>query len=138
MSRSKGTPPGRLLSVLYAHVARRRTPPAMMRLWLSFVGELRSRWERNESLPNLGLVPGLDAVDGASSTQAGCCTAVATFAIPDLCATLLSLAIANCSLHLNHVHGHDFRHIRKPGDAQKIKYPRETSRSEFHLNIVYD
>jgi len=57
---SKGTTPGRLLSVLFAHMARLRTPPSMMRLWLSFVEELRGRWDRNESLPNLGYVPGLD------------------------------------------------------------------------------
>jgi len=56
----KGSPPGRLLSVLFAHMARLRTPPSMMRLWLSFVEELRTRWDHNESLPNLGFVPGLD------------------------------------------------------------------------------
>jgi hypothetical protein len=32
----------------------------MMSLWLAFVEELRSRWDSNESLPNLGFVPGLD------------------------------------------------------------------------------
>jgi len=56
----KGSPPGRLLSVLFAHMARLRTSPSMMRLWLSFVEELRTRWDHNESLPNLGFVPGLD------------------------------------------------------------------------------
>ena len=56
----KGSPPGRLLSVLFDHMARLRTPPSMMRLWLSFVEELRTRWDHNESLPNLGFVPGLD------------------------------------------------------------------------------
>lgn len=59
-SQSKGSQPGRLLSILFAHMARLRTPPAMMSLWLAFVEELRSRWDRNESLPNLGFVPGLD------------------------------------------------------------------------------
>ena len=56
----KGSPPGRLLSVLFAHMGRLRTPPSMMRLWLSFVEQLRTRWDHNESLPNLGFVPGLD------------------------------------------------------------------------------
>jgi hypothetical protein len=60
ISQIKGSPPGRLLSILFAHMARLRTPPSMMRLWLAFVAELRSRWDLNESLPNLGYVPGLD------------------------------------------------------------------------------
>ncbi|KAL3761539.1 hypothetical protein ACHAW5_003087 [Stephanodiscus triporus] len=64
-SQSKGSPPGRLLSILFAHMARLRTPPSMMRLWLSFVEELRTRWDNNESLPNLGFVPGLDSNDDA-------------------------------------------------------------------------
>ena len=59
-SKYKGAPPGRLLSILFAHMARLRTPPSMMSLWLAFVEELRSRWDSNESLPNLGFVPGLD------------------------------------------------------------------------------
>jgi len=57
----KAAPPGRLLSILFAHMAKLRTPPSMMRLWLSFVADLRTRWDRNESLPNLGIVPGLDS-----------------------------------------------------------------------------
>ena len=59
-SKGKGSPPGRLLSILFAHMARLRTPTSMMRLWLSFVEVLRTRWDRNESLPNLSVVPGLD------------------------------------------------------------------------------
>jgi len=59
-SKRKASPPGRLLSILFAHMARFRKPPLMMRLWLSFVEELRTRWDLNESLPNLGFVPGLD------------------------------------------------------------------------------
>ncbi|KAL9180712.1 hypothetical protein ACHAXT_011165 [Thalassiosira profunda] len=68
-SKSKGTPPGRLLSILFAHMARLRTPPSMMRLWLAFVEELRTRWDHNESLPNLGFVPGLDNDAGAQQGQ---------------------------------------------------------------------
>jgi len=59
----KAAPPGRLLSILFAHMAKLRTPPSMMRLWLSFVEDLRTRWDRNESLPNLGFIPGLDIDD---------------------------------------------------------------------------
>jgi Rab3 GTPase-activating protein catalytic subunit len=70
-SQSKGSPPGRLLSILFAHMARLRTPPSMMRLWLSFVEELRTRWDNNESLPNLGIVPGLDSAGDAAKPRSG-------------------------------------------------------------------
>ncbi len=60
-----GSPPGRLLSILFAHMARLRTPTSMMRLWLTFVEELRTRWDHNESLPNLSFVPGLDTYDNS-------------------------------------------------------------------------
>jgi len=64
----KAAPPGRLLSILFAHMAKLRTPPSMMRLWLSFVEDLRTRWDRNESLPNLGFIPGLD-IDDSDKAQ---------------------------------------------------------------------
>jgi len=70
-SQSKGSPPGRLLSILFAHMARLRTPPSMMRLWLSFVEELRTHWDNNESLPNLGFVPGLDSNGDAGKPHWG-------------------------------------------------------------------
>jgi hypothetical protein len=70
-SQSKGSPPGRLLSILFAHMARLRTPPSMMRLWLLFVEELRTRWDNNESLPNLGFVPGLDSTGDADTPHSG-------------------------------------------------------------------
>lgn len=62
-SEAKAAPPGRLLSILFAHMAKLRTPPSMMKLWLSFVEDLRTRWDRNETLPNLGFIPGLDIDD---------------------------------------------------------------------------
>ena len=71
LSQSKGSPPGRLLSILFAHMSRMRTPPSMCRMWLSFVEELRSRWDGNESLPNLGLNPGLDCIGNAGKSQWG-------------------------------------------------------------------
>ena len=61
--KGKSAPPGRLLSILSTHMAKLRTPPSMMRFWLSFVEDLRTRWDRNESLPNLGFIPGLDIGD---------------------------------------------------------------------------
>lgn len=59
----KAAPPGRLLSILFAHMAKLRTPPSMMKVWLSFVEDLRTRWDQNDSLPNLGFIPGLDVCD---------------------------------------------------------------------------
>ena len=53
-------PPGRLLSVLFASIASLRTPSAMAAAWLALVDELRSRWDERESLPNLGIVPGIE------------------------------------------------------------------------------
>jgi Rab3 GTPase-activating protein catalytic subunit len=70
-SQSKGSPPGRLLSILFAHMSRMRTPPSMCRMWLLFVEELRTRWDENESLPNLGFVPGLDCVGNVGKGQWG-------------------------------------------------------------------
>ena len=53
-------PPGRLLSVFFASIASLRTPSAMAAAWLALVDELRSRWDERESLPNLGVVPGIE------------------------------------------------------------------------------
>ena len=39
-----------------------QTPAAIAALWMEFVAELRLRWEARQSLPNLSLVPGLDAI----------------------------------------------------------------------------
>ena len=56
----KSAPPGRLLSLLFVQMAHVRTPSSMALMWKSFVEELRQRWERQESLPNMQFVPGLD------------------------------------------------------------------------------
>ena len=53
-------PPGRLLSVFFASIASLRTPSAMAAAWLALVDEMRSRWDERESLPNLGVVPGIE------------------------------------------------------------------------------
>jgi len=54
-------PPGRLLSVFFASIASLRTPSAMAGAWLDLVDEMRSRWDERESLPNLGVVPGIES-----------------------------------------------------------------------------
>jgi hypothetical protein len=56
----KSAPYGRLLSVLFGHMAKLRALSSMALVWGAFVQELRRRWEARESLPNMQYVPGLD------------------------------------------------------------------------------
>jgi len=56
----KSAPWGRLLSVLFAHMARLRSLPSMALVWRVFCQELRRRWDERESLPNMQYVAGLD------------------------------------------------------------------------------
>lgn len=56
----KSAPPGRLLSMLFLCMSRLRAPSSMALVWITFVRELRSRWDVRESLPNMNYVPGLD------------------------------------------------------------------------------
>lgn len=56
----KSAPYGRLLSVLFGHMAKLRALSSMALVWCVFVQELRRRWEARESLPNMQYVPGLD------------------------------------------------------------------------------
>ncbi|CAJ1961959.1 unnamed protein product [Cylindrotheca closterium] len=56
----KSAPFGRLVSVLFAEMAKLRALSSMALVWGVFVDELRRRWEMRESLPNMQYVPGLD------------------------------------------------------------------------------
>ncbi len=56
----KSAPWGRLLSVLFAHMARLQSLPSMALVWRVFCQELRRRWDERESLPNMQYVAGLD------------------------------------------------------------------------------
>jgi len=56
----KSAPWGRLLSVLFAHMARLRSLPSIALVWRVFCQELRRRWDERESLPNMQYVAGLD------------------------------------------------------------------------------
>lgn len=56
----KSAPWGRLVSVLFAHMARLRALSSVALVWRVFCQELRRRWEGRESLPNMQYVPGLD------------------------------------------------------------------------------
>eukprot|EP00934_Nitzschia_sp_Nitz4_P008440 Nitzschia sp. Nitz4//scaffold49_size126201//67010//71320//NITZ4_003646-RA/size126201-processed-gene-0.98-mRNA-1//-1//CDS//3329553161//8430//frame0 len=57
---SKAAPFGRLLSILFAQMARTRALSSMALVWSVFVQELRRRWESREALPNMQYVAGLD------------------------------------------------------------------------------
>ena len=65
----KAAPPGRLLSILFLHMARVRSPCCMALVWATFVRELRRRWHSRESLPNMNSIPGLDPPPDASNTK---------------------------------------------------------------------
>ena len=56
----KSAPWGRLLSVLFAHMARLQSLSSMALVWRVFCQELRRRWDERESLPNMQYVAGLD------------------------------------------------------------------------------
>jgi Rab3 GTPase-activating protein catalytic subunit len=56
----KSAPWGRLVSVLFAHMARLRALPSVALVWRVFCQELRRRWNAKESLPNMQYVAGLD------------------------------------------------------------------------------
>lgn len=56
----KAAPSGRLLSALFAHMARLRSLSSVALVWRVFCQELRRRWDSRESLPNMQYIPGLD------------------------------------------------------------------------------
>ncbi len=56
----KAAPYGRLLSLLFAQLAKLRALSSMSLVWNVFCHELRRRWHARESLPNMHYVAGLD------------------------------------------------------------------------------
>ena len=56
----KSAPPGRLVSILFAHMAKLRALSSIALVWGIFVQEIRRRWESRESLPNMQYIAGLD------------------------------------------------------------------------------
>lgn len=56
----QAAPVGRLLSDLFARMAKLRTPCSMAMVWSMFCSELRQRWDMREPLPQMNFVPGLD------------------------------------------------------------------------------
>jgi len=56
----QAAPVGRLLSDLFARMAKLKTPCSMAMVWAAFCSELRQRWDAREPLPQMNFVPGLD------------------------------------------------------------------------------
>ena len=93
----KASKPGRLLSVLFTSMSSLQTPSAMASLWLEFISELRLKWERRESIPNIGIIPGLDKAkkqenvsNGISSKALNSAFLNSSLSDPDLDDCLLS------------------------------------------------
>lgn len=60
----KSAPAGRLLSILFVHMSRLRSPASMAMVWTYFVHDLQKRFYARQSLPNMGYIPGLDPAQG--------------------------------------------------------------------------
>eukprot|EP00548_Thalassiothrix_antarctica_P007409 CAMPEP_0194141066 /NCGR_PEP_ID=MMETSP0152-20130528/10546_1 /TAXON_ID=1049557 /ORGANISM="Thalassiothrix antarctica, Strain L6-D1" /LENGTH=1046 /DNA_ID=CAMNT_0038839573 /DNA_START=408 /DNA_END=3548 /DNA_ORIENTATION=- len=56
----KSAPVGRLLSTLFVHMSRLKSPSSMALVWTYFLHDLRNRFYARTSLPNMGYVPGID------------------------------------------------------------------------------
>jgi Rab3 GTPase-activating protein catalytic subunit len=56
----KSAPFGRLVSSLFMEMASVRSPSSMVLVFSTFCQEIRRRWDRQESLPNMHFVSGLD------------------------------------------------------------------------------
>jgi len=74
----KSCRPGRLLSLLFCSMSSLQTPSMMAALWMEFVSELRVLWEKRESIPNLGIIPGLDGEDVCNDTESNANAALLT------------------------------------------------------------
>lgn len=74
----KACRPGRLLSLLFVSMSSLQTPSMMAALWMEFVSELRILWEKRESIPNLGTIPGLDGEELYDDTESNIITAFKT------------------------------------------------------------
>ncbi len=60
MALPRSAPAGRLVSVLFAHLARVHAPSSMAMIWSAFVKAIRKKWDARESLPNMNYIPGID------------------------------------------------------------------------------
>lgn len=75
---NKAAPPARLLSLLCAHMARVRSPSSMALVWMTFVQELRRRWDAREFLPNMRPIAGLDLTRNKSAKKCASMQSIGT------------------------------------------------------------
>jgi hypothetical protein len=66
---SNAAPPGRLLSLLFTHMARVRSPSSQAWVWISFIQELRERWDRQKYVPNMQFIARIDPVFESPKTK---------------------------------------------------------------------
>lgn len=57
---AKSAPAGRLLSILFVHMSRLRSPASIALVWTYFVHDLQKRFYSRTSLPNMTYIPGID------------------------------------------------------------------------------
>lgn len=57
---AKSAPAGRLLSILFVHMSRLRSPASIALVWTYFVHDLQKRYYSRTSLPNMTYIPGID------------------------------------------------------------------------------
>lgn len=84
---TKAAPAGRLLSLLFVHMASVRSPSSMALVWLTFVAEVRRRWNELESLPNMKSVSGIDLSPTSKIQQASKRSGVKAYQSANLCSS---------------------------------------------------
>ena len=57
---TKSAPAGRLLSILFVHMSRLRSPASIALVWTYLVHDLQKRFYSRTSLPNMAYIPGID------------------------------------------------------------------------------
>lgn len=65
----KSAPAGRLLSILFVHMSRLRSPASMALVWTYFVHDLQKRFYSRTSLPNMCYIGGIDSSPNMINTK---------------------------------------------------------------------
>ena len=65
----KSAPAGRLLSILFVHMSRLRSPASMALVWTYFVHDLQKRFYSRTSLPNMSYIAGIDPSPNMINTK---------------------------------------------------------------------
>ncbi|GKY96293.1 hypothetical protein MPSEU_000589000 [Mayamaea pseudoterrestris] len=131
-------PPGRLLSLLFMHMARVRSPSSIALVWNVVVQELRERWENKENIPNMKFALGLDPIYERPKTKQrfSVCKSVAAVPVTDFvqdpdnsyCLIGQKLQVLNICVATASVVNHHTEHSEKrPRLASSIESPLSTS-----------